>query len=369
MKICFLGDAAAPHLRRWSRYFTDSGFDVHIITFNHDILPHYEPAKVYLIKKTFAGATIFERLFSAPLTILKTYKLIKQIYPDILHCHDAGGYSWVGMLMLFKPFVVSAWGSDILVHAKTSKVTRFLTALALKKCNLIHCDGYQIQEEIIKLGVEKKKIRVIPFGTDTKKFVPDYKNKEKYKKNYDIKGKIIISTRTLSPIHNVETFVKAIPLVLENLPNARFIITGGGCEFQRLQNLVNFLGVSDFVKFTGYIEESEMVKLLQVADIYVSTSLSESGLAASTAEAMSCALPVINTDTGDIKNWIRDNENGFIVPVNDYQALAEKIIFLIKQDEQLLEKIGVRNRGIIENRNNYYTEMAKMEDIYKGLQK
>jgi len=105
---------------------------------------------------------------------------------------------------------------------------------------------------------------------------------------------------------------------------------------------------------------------LKSADIYVSTSLSESGLAASTAEAMACELPVINTDTGDINLWIKDGKGGFIVPTKNPEVLAEKIVYLLRNDDER-KKLGKNNRKVIEERNNYYKEMEKMEEIYKKI--
>jgi len=101
-------------------------------------------------------------------------------------------------------------------------------------------------------------------------------------------------------------------------------------------------------------------------DVYVSTSLSEAEIVASTAEAMACGLPVIVTDVADNKKWIDNGVNGFVVPVKDPKSLAEKIIYLL-QDEDIRKQFGKINRKIIEERNNYYTEMEKMEDIYKKL--
>ena len=118
----------------------------------------------------------------------------------------------------------------------------------------------------------------------------------------------------------------------------------------------------------GKVEESEMVTYLQLSDIYVSTSISESGLASSTAEAMACELPVINTDTGDINLWIKNGEGGFIIPTESPKILAEKIIYLLKYEKERT-KFGKINRKIIKERNNYYKEMAKMENVYEKLVK
>jgi glycosyltransferase involved in cell wall biosynthesis len=101
-------------------------------------------------------------------------------------------------------------------------------------------------------------------------------------------------------------------------------------------------------------------------DVYVSTSLSDAGIAASTAEAMACGLPVIVTDVADNRDWVEDGDNGFVIPVKSPKLLAEKIIYLLK-NENIRKKFGKSGRKIIEERNNYYKEMEKMENIYEKL--
>ena len=81
---------------------------------------------------------------------------------------------------------------------------------------------------------------------------------------------------------------------------------------------------------------------------------------------MACGLPVVITDFGDNSKWVEDGVNGFVVPLKDPKALAEKIIYLLKNEDERM-KFGGRNRKIVEERSNYYTEMKKMEKIYEEL--
>jgi glycosyltransferase involved in cell wall biosynthesis len=81
---------------------------------------------------------------------------------------------------------------------------------------------------------------------------------------------------------------------------------------------------------------------------------------------MACGLPVVITNNADNRKWVTDNENGFLIPVKDPKALSEKIIYLLK-NEDVRSRFGQINRKIIEERNNYYREMEKMERIYEQL--
>lgn len=367
MKICFLADAKATHIKRWSEYFANKGHEVHLLTLNPDVLLNYTNVILHLIrKKPKRAPTLISRLTNLLPFVIRIKRLINEIKPDILHAHSVGGYGWLGILTGFHPLLITPWGNDVLIDIEKSKIERFLTKIALQRADLVHCDGENIREVLVKLGVAPEKIEYICFGVDTIKFSPQLRDEALRNRLFSPDVKIVISTRFLTQVHDVGTLIKAIPTVKKEVPEARFIIIGDGPESEYLIGLCKSLDIIDIVKFTGRILESDLPAYMASADVYVSTSLSESGLAASTAEAMACGLAVINTDTGDIGKWIKNGEGGFIIPVRDPIALAQRAIYLLR-NEEARKKFGEVSRSVIEERNNYFKEMAKMEEIYERL--
>ena len=81
---------------------------------------------------------------------------------------------------------------------------------------------------------------------------------------------------------------------------------------------------------------------------------------------MACELPVVVTDSGDNRNWIKDGKNGFIVPTTNPNKLAKKIIYLLKQPN-MRKDFGRINRGIVQDRAHYQKEMEKMEKLYQEV--
>jgi glycosyltransferase involved in cell wall biosynthesis len=331
------------------------------LSLGKDLNPEYRIPKVkfYLIKK-------FPLRPLRPLFYLSSVKkILKKINPDVFHAHYVWIEGIIGALSGFHPFVLTTWGSDVLVLPK-SKIMKPLVMFALSKADLITCDAEHMKEAIIRLGVKPEKVKIVYFGVDTKKFSPGPKDKELIKKLGIENCPVVISLRNLKPIYDVETLIKAVPFVLKENPNTKFIIAGIGPEEKKLKNLAKKLKILESVRFVGWISNIELPKYLRISDIYVSTSLSDGGLAASTAEAMSCGLSVVITNFGDNKKWVQDGENGFLFNFRDYKTLAEKIVFLIKNPE-IRKNFGEKNRKIIEEKNNYYREMEKMENFYKEL--
>lgn len=369
LTILLLGSAAAIHTIKWAKYFNNIGHKVHLISYD---LPRDEEIgnlELHLIKKIFP-ITIWplNTLLNLPFNLVRVKKIIKKIKPDIIHAHYVTSYGTLSALLKFHPLVITAWGSDILVTPKKFPPSKLAIRYALSRADLITCDAEHMKEAIIELGVSPSKIKIINFGIDTRKFQPGLKD-ENLLKNLEISDcPIVISLRRLEPGYSVETLIKAIPLVIKEIPDTKFLIVGEGSQEEELKRLAKDLGVAESIRFIGQVPNEELPKYIRIADVYVSTSLSDGGIASSTAEAMACELPVIITDTADNKKWVKDGENGFLIPVKNPEILAEKIIYLLK-NKGLGKIFGKAARKIIEERNDYYKEMAKMEKSQEELTK
>lgn len=365
LKICFLAGTNSIHSHRWADYFSDAGHEVHLISFAPTVQP---------IKEGIYYREIISNL-PKPLNFLElvftTRKALKKIQPDILHAHSAGIYGLVAVFTGFHPFILTAWGTDVLLNPR-DLFKRVMVKLILKTADLITCDGDNTTDAMVRLDAKLEKIKRILFGTDIEKFKPGSKVKGPRTKTSFIRGKqkskvTVISLRSLEPVYDIETLVKAAAIIVKAVPETKFIIAGDGEQREYLTQLAENLGLlPQYFEFIGRYKNENLPQMLNDADIYVSTSLSDSGLAASTAEAMASGLPIIVSDSGDNKKWIEKNKGGFVIPCGDYQALAEKLIYLLKNPAKR-KSFGKYNRKIIEEKNNYYKEMKRMEKLYQDL--
>lgn len=365
MKLCYLAAANSIHSVRWIKYFSDKGYEIIWVS----LAPAMDEAKE-LIKKTkyfeikpsplsdINGSFAIFHLSSA---IQQLKKILEETKPDLMHIHSVGTYGLLGALTGFKPIVMTPWGTDILLP---SFLKRLLLKFTLRQAQLLTCDGDNTTQALIDFGVAPEKIKMIRFGTDIEKFKPLQENRNQRIENRTIK---IISLRTLIPIYDVETLIKAAAIVVKATPEVKFIIAGDGDQKEHLIPLSKNLGLSpQHIEFIGKYRNENLPKMLNEVDIYVSTSLSDSGLSASTAEAMASGLPVIVSDSGDNRQWVDDNKGGFVIPLKSPEILAEKIIYLLK-NKAFLKSFGEYNRKIIEEKNNYYREMGKLEKLYEEI--
>ena len=359
MKICFLAGADSIHSYRWVKFFADQGHAVDWISLAALEFPPVQGISFHRIRPRGNGALTFLG------AVLEVRRLVKQIAPDILHAHYVGGYGLMGALTRLHPFVATAWGSDVLFAGK-SRIRGPFVKHVLRSADLITCDADHMITAMEALGADRAKMRIIYFGIDTARFRPAPQDADLRKRLGGGDGPLVISLRNFHPVYDLETLIKAVPEVLRRVPNAVFVIVGTGPQEGMLKDLAASLGVSQQVRFLGRVENAQLPTYLSSMDVYVSTSLSDAGIAASTAEAMACGLPVVITDSGENQKWLEDGEGGYIVPTRDPEALADKVAFLLENPE-IRPRCGEVNRRTIEVRNDYYREMARMEGLYRQL--
>lgn len=136
-------------------------------------------------------------------------------------------------------------------------------------------------------------------------------------------------------IKRIEDLIRAFAIVHERLPNIDLMVVGGG-DCSALQRLAATYGVAGDVIFTGQVPDP--ISLIQTFDIGVICSTSE-GLSSSLMEYSLCGKPVVATDCGGNREIVDDGRTGVIIPVGDYEALAEAIQTFL-EDHEVARRMG-----------------------------
>ena len=107
-----------------------------------------------------------------------------------------------------------------------------------------------MRDELIALGADPEKTEISFPGVNTEEFSP-VRRDETIRQSLDISNSspIVISTRALSYAYDVETLIRAIPLVLREVPQVKFIVAGKGDQRNYLQKLTQSLGIEDSTRF------------------------------------------------------------------------------------------------------------------------
>ena len=355
MKICFLGDISVPgiHLLRWAKQLAELGHEVSVISF--ETPPPPDPAiKVYHI--TSKVPTKLKYLTSIP--IIK--KIVKGFNPDLVHAHYVTNYGFIAACLNFRPFIVSAWGSDVLVNPQKNFFFHLFARFALQKANLVIIMSEHMRQAVLKLGAQAQKIVVMPFGVDGT-LIEWSKSKNLIHKTDE--QLVIISTRALEPVYNVQLLIQAMPSVLQKNPSAQSIIVGKGSEAKKLKEMAGKLGVIRNIHFLGQLSHNELLSQMARATLYVSTSLSD-GSSISLHEAMATGLFPACTDIPANRDWITNGRNGFLVPTDSPSTLAEKLLEAY-QNKKLLDTARKINWEIVNKYAVLDQNILEAEKIYQ----
>ena len=373
LKIIYFADIAAEHTSRWVLYFAKLGYEVHIISWNDlsngyrldDVKNSFNPATLHIICKK-RPTSIFGYVKWIFSIINKTRAIFFEVRPDLIHSHSVGAYAWIVLFLPKVKSVMTPWGTDVLIDMKESAVNRFLSLRALRRSTVITVDAKHMEQKLVQFGVSQDKVKIIYFGTNTKEYVRIKKERSRIRKKYDIleSDTVVISTRTLNPIHDVFLTIKSIPLVLKENNNVKFIIASDGVEKSQMEEYVSKHNLSNHVIFPGYMTMPEMVAFLSASDIYVSSSKADAGLAASTAEAMSIGLPVVVSNNSENSFWV--NNSGLLFEDGDFKGIADGILNLAN-NPQLMKEFGENGRDRISRDNDYKIQMNKVNDLYLSI--
>lgn len=158
----------------------------------------------------------------------------------------------------------------------------------------------------------------------------------------------------------LERFIKTIPLILREVPQARFVIFGKGPEEGRLKGLTADLGVADFVDFGGWV--ADVNSALEKMDIFVMPSLRE-GCPNILLEVLALRRPVVASRIEGIEDIIENGKDGLLVNTADTGAFAQAIIFLCKNSAKAIE-VGKNGEEKVRTQFNMQREISQIEKVY-----
>lgn len=157
--------------------------------------------------------------------------------------------------------------------------------------------------------------------------------------------------------------IEAIPLVLKEFPDTKFVLVGRGPLKEVLEKQVQNAGISNNVVFLGL--RDDIPELTAMFDLVVLPSLSE-GLPSVLLEAMALKKAVVATPVAGIPEVVLDGITGILVPPRDSSALARAIIKLLK-DKELREKMGQQGYERVKNYFNYPRMIKELDAMYNQL--
>ena len=382
LRICVVGDLDGIHTRSWLSYFVARGHDLHAIAYHTPTRPP-EGVVVHALRPAAAsggrpasGARpgLASRLPPGlrRLANLLRYRraglpaAVEEIAPDVLHAHYLVEHGLYATSANFRPYIVSAWGSDVLVDAATSTLNRAIARFVLRRASLATANNrHMIREMVQQLGAAPADVQHIVLGV-SREYIAGAERALDEAASHDDRTPTIISSRSLdSPLYNVDTIIRSMVRVRNHTPGARLVVAGEGRLRPTLEALAGSLGLRDAVHFAGQLSQEALQRAFKDADVFVSVPSSD-GTSVALLQAMTAgAFPVVS-DLPTQRELVDDGASGLRVPVRDERALADAITQALG-DSELRRDAAERNRAFVDEYGVLETNMARMEAWYYRL--
>lgn len=313
----------------------------------------------------FEAMTMVKAPFISVRNLLNARAALRRLRPDLLLTYNWGALEWALANSLAKPHrhihFESGFGPDesaerqLWRRAKTRR-------LFLARSERVIVPSVVLRDLAIgKWRLPRDKVRHIPDGIDCRRFARAHD--EMYAAALGLaEGMPVVGTvSTLRREKNLLRLIRVFAALPRAL-GAKLVIVGDGPERAALTQMAADLAVTDRVIFAGALADPE--RILARFDVFALTSDTEQ-MPNSVLEAMAAGLAVATTNVGDVTRMLAPENAGYIVPVADEAALAERIGHLL-QDRELRARIGRANQARARQEYALETMVARYDALFSG---
>ena len=276
----------------------------------------------------------------------KFSRILRRLRPDVIHAHDPHGVALAALALSIgagaanrstgsrqgasMPALVAARRVDF--HLKGNSFSRWKYRQV--DCFIAASDA--IRQMLVADGVPADRTVTVHEGIDVEHVVaaPAVNVHEAFWLPHG--SPVVGNVAALVPHKGQRYLIDAAHLVVQQVPDARFIILGEGELREHLEKQVREHHLEKHVLLPGF--RTDVLGCLKGFDLFAMSSITE-GLGTSLLDAMACARPIVATRAGGIPEIVEDGVNGLLVPARDHQALAEAIVRALKNPE-LRQRMG-----------------------------
>jgi glycosyltransferase involved in cell wall biosynthesis len=239
---------------------------------------------------------------------------------DLFHIMANSGWSW-HLFATPAVWVAKLRGVPSVVNYRGGEAENFLARSAgvvlktLRSASALAVPSGFLEQVFRRRGVQAT---VVPNIVDTEHFRPAGASQES-------RAPHLVVARSLEPIYDIATALRAFHVVRNDFPDATLTIAGSGPEEGALRALADELGIAEATSFRGRLDRNEMAELYRSASVVINPSRVDN-MPNSVLEAMASGAVVVSTDVGGVPFVVRDGVTGLLVPAGDAAAMAAMVL-------------------------------------------
>jgi len=362
MKVIYFSNDYSPHDHRFLSAIRDGGHEAFHVRLESNLRQTEDrpvPEGVQIVQ--WAGGQGKFRWLDLPKYVLSFRRAIGQIQPDLIHAGPIQTCAFIAVLTGFRPILTMSWGYDLVEVAHKNRWMEGITRYVLRHSTYFTSDAMTTRDKAIAYGMKPDHTTVFPWGVDLVRYTPktwQSKQMEKQEKTFTL-----FCSRTWEPIYGVDILARAFVKAARSRPELSLMLLGGGSQGARIRQILLNGGVLERVTFGGQVSQTELPRWYHWADVYISPSHVD-GSSVSLMEALASGLPCLVSDIPGNREWVTENENGWLFSDGDADALATKILQVFDQRESL-PTIGRAARAVAEERADWAKNSEKLMQAYQ----
>ena len=351
------------------------GHDVTVLTSNYPPAISCPTEHVYRLPVLLKIERDWGELLFCPAVLSQ----LRKMDFEVVHAHTPRKFfaEWVPLFRFLSrrkfPFVVHIHLFDMgflpsPLRAASQVYTRTVERSVFRSADKVIVQSNIHQRYLMSnFGVSADNIEIVPSAVDTEMFDPRRKvNIEHLRRKYGLgDGKVILYVGRLTSQKGVESLVRAMPLVMKEMPDVKLLIVGDGPLRAPLMRLATELRVGSNTVFANYVKHEEMPDVFSLGDVFVLPSLSES-MPNVLLEAMAMEKPVVATAVGGVPEMVSNQTTGFLAETATASSLASPIIQVLSNDN-LADRIGRQARKAVEMKFSWPYVLQKVVKVYEEV--
>ena len=296
----------------------------------------------------------------------KFSRLIKRLAPDIIHAHDPHGVAMASLALSIgaasakgrpTPALVAARRVDF--HLKGHSFSRW----KYRQVDCFIAASEAIRQMLIGDGVPADRTVTVHEGIDVE-HVEAAAPVNVHEAFWLPHGAPVVgNVAALVPHKGQRYLIDAAHLVVQQIPDARFVILGEGELREHLEKQVREHHLEKHVLLPGF--RTDVLGCIKGFDLLVMSSVTE-GLGTSLLDAMACSRPIVATGAGGIPEIVEHGISGLLVPIRDHHALADAIVRAL-QDADLRQRMGDAGFARVNERFTVERMVSETAELYERI--
>jgi len=279
--------------------------------------------------------------------------------------------SWLVAKTLHLPYSIFTHGLEI--NMEVGLRGKLARRLSLRGADKVFCNSSFTQSLVMKHGVLRNRTLIIPGGVSIKDFKAGTdKSRSPITAEFGLENKKVIFTlgRLVERKGN-DMVIKALPKLLQEIPDAMYLIGGDGPYEGKLRTLAQENGVENHVIFAGRLSDSERQAFYNASDVFVMPCRElengdVEGFGIVFSEANACGKPIIVGKSGGAIDAVKNNETGLLVNPLDIDQIADAIIYLLRHPD-IAKQMGRNGRQRVERELTWEKIIPRMRSELKSL--